>query len=142
MSEITKVREALLAQHFEDIDKLSDKIVGAADKIERATAALNGTSRAPANSKPAARPAAQPLASWGTRAFWLGAALAGVIVSAGIGAIVARNQPLQTADQVQITTVGRGLVQAWPKLDQATQQRLWSTLDNESKESLTTALRH
>ncbi|MDC6237005.1 hypothetical protein PP724_22845 [Ralstonia solanacearum] len=146
-SEIRKVREALLAQHFEDVDQLADKISDAATKIERATAtltALNGTPRA-ASPKPAAAPARaapQPQASWGKRGMWAAAVVAGLAVSAGIGALVGRSQPLQTPEQAQASDLGRGLVQAWPKLDNATQNALYRALDAQAQNSLITALKH
>lgn len=142
MSEITKVREALLAQHFEDIDALSDKIVGAADRIERATAALNGTPRA-VSPKPVATPVHAtpgPQASWSKRALWVVAVLACVAVSAGVGAIVARSMSMQTPDQTQASAIGRGLVQAWPNIDQDTKQKLWKALDPETREAYSSAL--
>jgi hypothetical protein len=67
MREIRKVHEALLAQHFEDVDQLADKISDAAKKVERATAtlaAINGTPRAAISKATSQRIAPHSIAIW------------------------------------------------------------------------------
>uniref|UniRef100_UPI003F492B4C hypothetical protein n=1 Tax=Cupriavidus taiwanensis TaxID=164546 RepID=UPI003F492B4C len=144
MRDIRKVHEALLAQHFEDVDQLADKISDAAAKVERATAtltAMNGMPR-PAISKPAPhRTTPHTRASWERRGMWAAAVIAGVIVSAGVGALVSRHQPVQTPEQAQATDIGRAIVRAWPRLDSATQTVIWNALDSQTQEALAYSVR-
>lgn len=144
MREIRKVHEALLAQHFEDIDQLADKISDAAKKVERATAtltAINGTPRAAISKPTSHRTAPHSIASWERRGMWAAAVIAGVIVAASVGALVSRHQPMQTPEQAQATDIGRAIVRAWPSLDSATQTKIWNALDSQTQEALVYSVR-
>lgn len=138
MREIRKVHEALLAQHFEDVDRLAEKISQAADKVERATATLNaigGKPRVPLRHSPAPRIACPVPTRW-RGSIALGALLAVVVTSAGVAAWVSRNQPIHTPEQERAAEIGSAVVRAWPKLDPATQTRIWNALGQETREAL------
>ncbi|SPA23665.1 hypothetical protein CBM2633_U10009 [Cupriavidus taiwanensis] len=142
MTDIRSVREALLAQHFEDVDRLADKISDAASKIEQATVMLSATNATPGGAISAPiRPAPKQQAIGQVRRKWAAAVIAGVIISAGIGAIVGRSQPMQTPEQALSSDIGRALVRAWFKLDNATQAKIWEALDTQTRAALTYSLR-
>lgn len=144
MREIRKVHEALLAQHFEDVDQLADKISDAAKKVERATAtlaAVSGTPRAAISKPTSHRIAPHSITIWERRGMWAAAVIAGVIVAASVGALVSRHQPMQTPEQAQATDIGRAIVRAWPSLDSATQTKIWNALDSQTQEALVYSVR-
>lgn len=135
-----RIREAILAQHFEDVDQLADKIEKAAIKVERSTAVLNSLSGAQPTTMPKALLAVLGTAR-GKACVCASVALAGVLLSAGVAALVARGVPMQP-QSLQETEVGQGVVQAWIKLDAATQTRLWNALEPQAQEALAYSLRH
>ncbi|MFM0381593.1 hypothetical protein PQQ72_31735 [Paraburkholderia strydomiana] len=98
---INKTREAVLAQQMHEVDNLTDKIVGVAERIERAAATI-----ASAQQSPSAKPAIPRTSksetpkphetTWPSR--WLRLGLI-VAISAGIGAGIARLMPMQYGGQ-------------------------------------------
>lgn len=136
----TKLREALLAQQFEDLDQLADKISGVASRIERSTARLN-TLSAPLRAPIRKSPIGWLRAMWENRGQCAAAVIGGIIVSAGIGALIARSMPSQTAEQAQVSDVGRAVVRAWVKLDTTTQTKVWNLLDPQAQEALASSVR-
>lgn len=136
----TKIREALLAQHFEDVDQLADKIAAAASKIERSTAALTKAGGLPREAVSKA-PIQEPIPRWKTIGVGTVAVIAGVVVSAGVGALIARSLPMQTPPQAQASDIGQAIVQAWFRFDTTTQTKIWNALDSQAQESLAYSLR-
>jgi len=135
----TKLREALLAQHFEDVDQLANKIAAAASKVERSTALLNAVSlHREAVSK---APIQKPRPRWKIIGICAVAVCAGVVVSAGVGALIARCLPMQTPTQAQEADIGQAIVEAWFRLDTTTQTKVWNALDSHAQESLAYSLR-
>nr|WP_280971246.1 hypothetical protein [Cupriavidus gilardii]WDE72610.1 hypothetical protein [Cupriavidus gilardii] len=138
MREIRKIHEALLAQHFEDVDQLADKISDAAEKVERATATLTAVCGKPRPVPPHNIPHRNAVA---VRTGWakggvVAAIMVGVMTSAGVAAWVSRNQPMQTPEQRRAAEIGDAIVQVWPTLDVATQRRIWNALTPETQEAL------
>jgi len=103
---ITETREAVLAQQLHEVDKLTDKIVGVAERIERATAAVTSAQRTESPS-PTPRTAqedadkrpSQQSTTWPTRRAKLGVMAALLVVCAVISAGTARLMPMNYGGQ-------------------------------------------
>ncbi|AMR78604.1 hypothetical protein [Cupriavidus nantongensis] len=139
MREIRKIHEALLAQHFEDVDRLANKITDAAEKVERATATLTAVCGTPrpgrVSQNPPDRNAFAARSAWG-QGLVVATIMAGVMTSAGVAAWVSRTQPMHTPEQERAAKIGNAIVQAWPTFDPATQRRMWNALTPEAQEAL------
>ncbi|MBO1856683.1 hypothetical protein J4G52_24400 [Burkholderia cenocepacia] len=140
---ITKTREAVLAQQMHEVDKLTDKIVGAAERIERASAVIASAQGKSANPAPQTvhrdqqkRPA-QPETSWPSRWVRLGVIVA---ISAGVGAGVARLMPVEYGEKASDLALASA-VKNQIKLERGT-DTLWRTMRPEVQNAANEAMGH
>lgn len=149
---ITKTREAVLAQQMHEVDKLTDKIVGVAVRIEQATAELKAAQHtaipnpAPQTAKQAPAkpaPAKQPLpqrTTWPKRWAKVGAAVALIAVGAAVGAGTARLMPMayggQALDLALASSVKHQLMQ------EGGNGTLWRTLGPQAQNAAIAAMGH
>ncbi|MFX1689852.1 hypothetical protein PWR05_35925 [Paraburkholderia sp. A2RI-6] len=145
---ITDAREAALAQQMHEVDNLTDKIVGVADRIERAAAVIASAQGTSANPAPQAvhrdqqkRPA-QRETSWAKRWGKVSAIVALAAVSAAVGAGTARLMPMQYSGQASDLALASAVKSQLTEESRTGNSNLWRAMRPEVQDAARASMGH
>lgn len=130
-----------LVDRLEAIEPKIGKLDDTATKLDRVAASLRAL--------PTQSGAARQETTWAKRASYvaisavIASAVAGTICWAALKPSADQQQAIGISHAVALSAgIGTGLLQAWPRLDAATQQKLWIVLDPQTRAAITSALGH